>query len=59
MNDQPRAAQSKKPYRKPEILQVPLRPEEAVLGGCKSATHGGQYAGACVQGSVPCSNQAS
>ena len=30
MNDQP-----KKPYMKPEVTQVPLRPEEAVLGACK------------------------
>jgi hypothetical protein len=26
----------KKPYHKPEIQQVPLRPDEAVLGGCKT-----------------------
>ncbi len=25
----------KKPYVKPEMQQVSLRPEEAVLGGCK------------------------
>jgi hypothetical protein len=25
----------KKPYTKPEVKQVQLRPEEAVLGGCK------------------------
>jgi len=30
MNNQP-----KKPYVKPEVTQVPLRPEEAVLGNCK------------------------
>jgi len=24
-----------KPYRKPELIKVPLRPEEAVLTGCK------------------------
>ena len=28
----------KKPYTKPEVKQVPLRPEEAVLGFCKNAT---------------------
>ena len=28
--------QSKKPYVKPEVRQVPLRPEEAVLGACKT-----------------------
>jgi hypothetical protein len=27
----------KKPYVKPEVTQVPLRPDEAVLGNCKSA----------------------
>ena len=25
----------KKPYVKPELKKVPLRPDEAVLGGCK------------------------
>jgi len=33
------AARQKKPYVKPEIRQVALRPEEAVLGNCK--TNGG------------------
>jgi hypothetical protein len=32
------ARQPKKPYSKPELKQVPLRPEEAVLGGCKTAS---------------------
>jgi hypothetical protein len=27
---------SKKPYTKPELSVVPLRPEEAVLGSCKT-----------------------
>jgi len=31
----------KKPYRKPEFIQVALRPEEAVLGFCKSTTAAG------------------
>ena len=31
---------TKKPYKKPEAKQFPLRPEEAVLGFCKSI--GGQ-----------------
>ncbi len=33
--------QPKKPYMKPEAKQVPLRPEEAMLGSCKSASTGG------------------
>jgi hypothetical protein len=27
--------QTRKPYQKPEVKQVRLKPEEAVLGGCK------------------------
>jgi hypothetical protein len=30
-------AREKKPYAKPQIQEVPLRPDEAVLGGCKTA----------------------
>ena len=36
-NSQP----GKKPYQKPEIRKIELRPEEAVLGGCKDASTGG------------------
>ena len=36
---------AKKLYVKPEVKQVPLRPEEAVLGGCKTSTSGGPNAG--------------
>ena len=37
MNERPESATpKKKPYHKPEIRLVPLRPEEAVLGACKS-----------------------
>jgi hypothetical protein len=32
-SDSPRA---RKPYEKPEVTQVSLRPEEAVLGACKA-----------------------
>jgi hypothetical protein len=28
----------KKPYSKPEVKQVSLKPEEAVLGGCKTVS---------------------
>ena len=31
----------RKPYAKPQIQEVPLRPVEAVLGGCKTASTGG------------------
>ncbi len=42
MNDQP-----KKPYMKPEVTQVPLRPDEAVLGACKTAGVSGPFSGDC------------
>jgi hypothetical protein len=32
------ARRPKKPYTKPEVKQVSLKPEEAVLGGCKTAS---------------------
>ena len=34
----PKPAKSKQPYVKPEVTRVPIRPEEAVLGFCKTAT---------------------
>jgi hypothetical protein len=34
----PGARVNKKPYTKPEVKQVSLKPEEAVLGGCKTAS---------------------
>jgi len=38
-NDQ--AGGPKRPYVKPQIQEVPLRPDEAVLGGCKTASVSG------------------
>jgi len=43
----------RKPYRKPLLIEVALRPEEAVLGGCKIATSGGTGPAA-----TPCANYA-
>lgn len=31
----------KRPYAKPQVQEVPLRPDEAVLGGCKTASTSG------------------
>jgi hypothetical protein len=31
----------KRPYSKPKIQQVQLKPDEAVLGGCKTSTVAG------------------
>ena len=32
---------TKRPYTKPRIQEVPLRPDEAVLGNCKTAAVSG------------------
>jgi hypothetical protein len=37
----------RKPYRKPEVNRFPLRPEEAVLGFCKSTSSAGPSGGGC------------
>ena len=49
MKDKPKqdTEQHKKPYRKPELRQVPLRPDEAVLGFCKSENKRGPGIGVC------------
>jgi hypothetical protein len=40
-------SKQKKPYVKPEIKQVQLKPEEAVLGGCKVSGQFGPAVGNC------------
>ena len=39
--------EKKKPYVKPEVTRFPLRPEEAVLGFCKSSSSAGPSGGSC------------
>lgn len=46
-DEQQRISEARKPYHKPEIHRFPLRPEEAVLGFCKSATSTGPSGGSC------------
>ncbi len=42
---------ARKTYRKPEIAQVRLVPEEAVLAGCKTPTIvGPEFSGYCATG---------
>ena len=48
-------AEGKKPYNRPEIQEVPLRPEEAILGGCKTATVSGPAQHRC-DSPGPCSS---
>ena len=49
---------TRKPYVKPDIKQVDLTPEEAVLGSCKTATVTGPAQGTC-QFPAACSSQGS
>ena len=49
------SATDKRPYKKPEITQVSLRPEEAVLGACKTRNSSGPGQGTCRTPS-PCSS---
>ena len=37
----------KRPYEKPEIKQITLTPEEAVLGGCKLSDEAGPLQAVC------------
>ena len=50
--------EDKRPYVKPEITQVALRPEEAVLGACKasSGSGGSGPGGGNCRTPVPCSS---
>jgi hypothetical protein len=48
----------KRPYAKPDIKQVSLRPEEAVLGSCKTAAISGPGQAKCSSPSA-CSSLAS
>lgn len=43
MNQDMRNADPKKPYEPPKVTTISLRPEEAVLGHCK--TSGGNFPG--------------
>jgi hypothetical protein len=48
------APDEKKPYAKPQVQEVPLRPDEAVLGGCKTDSTSGPAQHRCTMPS-PCS----
>lgn len=39
----------KRPYQKPALIQVPLRPEEAVFGHCKTSGVAGPGNSSCHQ----------
>jgi len=43
----PKRAEGKKTYESPQLTTVSLRPEEAVLGHCKTFNSGGQLGNSC------------
>ena len=47
--DESNSRDERRPYVKPELTKVGLRPEEAVLGACKASggTAGGSALGTC------------
>jgi hypothetical protein len=55
MNDRPQQEpqRTKRAYSKPELVQIPLRPDEAVLGNCKTASIVGPGSAGCATPS-PC-----
>ncbi len=55
MSQQTKEADGKKLYAPPLLTTISLRPEEAVLGACKSLNTGGHSGGSCVF-SVGCVN---
>ncbi|HEX8619656.1 MAG TPA: hypothetical protein VF911_18895 [Thermoanaerobaculia bacterium] len=47
MKSENHADEKKKKYEKPAVTRFPLRPEEAVLGFCKSNASAGPSGGGC------------
>lgn len=47
MNRQVDQGEVRKSYEPPQLKTINLRPEEAVLGACKSLNAGGQHGGTC------------
>ncbi len=50
--DNPKRDATKKPYAKPQIQEVPLRPDEAVLGNCKTTSTSGPTQHRCTSPSA-------
>jgi len=58
MSSGPSSMIDKAPYEPPKIKTISLRPEEAVLGACKSLSGGSNFngAGGCAPFPVPCNS---
>jgi hypothetical protein len=47
MNQESNRADGKRPYKAPRLTTISLRPEEAVLGNCKTSGTGGPVQPTC------------
>ena len=47
------ASEMREPYESPKVSAISLRPEEAVLGNCKTSSSAGPVGGSCAAVS-PC-----
>ena len=48
MNQEPQRVDGKKPYETPKLTTISLRPEEAVLGHCKTSSGQDQCGTPCM-----------
>jgi hypothetical protein len=53
-NDERPAPRGKRPYHQPVLKKIDLRPEEAVLGSCKTASTVGPGTGDCLAAGSNC-----
>jgi hypothetical protein len=54
MRKEPNAPHNEKPYEAPKVVRISLRPEEAVLGNCKTSSSAGPVSGSCTTMGSPC-----
>ena len=53
MTEKTKAATARRPYQPPQLEQVQLIAEEAVLVGCKTRSAGGEFDDNCMEGTPP------
>jgi hypothetical protein len=53
MKKEPNVSPNEKTYEAPKVVRISLRPEEAVLGNCKTSSSAGPVGGSCAAVS-PC-----
>jgi hypothetical protein len=53
MRKEPNDRLNEKTYEAPKVVRISLRPEEAVLGNCKTSSSAGPVGGSCTAVS-PC-----